>query len=65
MKNKVNAKILRKAAKRLHRKLKVEKPNIEVDSLRIIEKRDLVNYKIVKDNAGVYKQIRIKPTLLL
>ena len=60
MKNKVTAKILRRAAKKLCRKLKVEKPYyVEVenpkerrDFLRIIEKKDLVNYKLVTDNEG-------------
>jgi len=74
MKNKVTAKILRRVAKKLlYRKLEVEKPYyVEVenprertDFLRIIEKKDLVNCKLVIDNEGNTKQIYVRPTLLV
>ena len=73
MKNKVTVKILRRVAKKLCRKLENEKPYyVEVenprertDFLRIIEKKDLVNCKLVIDNEGNTKQIYVRPTLLL
>ena len=75
MKNKVTAKVLRKAAKRLHRKLKrekpykveVENPKVKTDFLRIITKEDLFKstHKTFTDNEGNTKLICVKPTLLI
>jgi len=73
MKNKVTVKILRRAARKLHRKLENEKPYyVEVenprerrDFLRVIEKRELVNTKLIIDNKGNTKQIHVKPMLLI
>ena len=73
MKNKVTVKILMRVAKKLCRKLEVEKPyHVEVenprertDFLRVIDKRELFNKKLVTDNEGNAKLIRVKPTLLI
>jgi len=73
MKNKVTVKMIREVARRLHKKLKVEKPYyVEVenprerrDFLRVIEKRELVNTKLIIDNEGNTKQIYVRPTLLV
>ena len=45
--------------------LEVENPRERTDFLRIIEKKDLVNCKLVIDNEGNTKQIYVKPTLLI
>ena len=74
MKDKLTPKMIRKAVKILEKhKLKpdkdglieVENPKVKTDFLRVIEKRELVNYKLVTDNEGNTKEIRVKPTLLL
>jgi len=43
----------------------VENPRERRDFLRVIEKKDLVNQKLVIDNEGNTKQIYVKPMLLL
>ena len=73
MKDKVTAKILKKVVKRLLRKSKAEKPyyvevensKIRTDFLRVIGKRELINTKLIIDNEGNTKQIRVKKTLLI
>jgi len=43
----------------------VENPRERRDFLRVIEKRELVNTKLIIDNEGNTKQIYVRPTLLV
>ena len=45
--------------------LEVENPKVRTDFLRVIDKRELINTKLIIDDEGNTKQIRVKPTLLL
>jgi len=80
MKNKVTAKMIRKLAKELENNqvnksqndsinpveyVEVENPKVKTDFLRVIDKRELLNYKLVTDSEGNTKQVYVKPTLLL
>ncbi len=72
MNDKLTPKMIRKAAKKLSKGWEVESQDIEVevpklktDFLRVIDKRELVKYKLVTDKNGDTKEIRVKPTLLL
>ena len=45
--------------------IEVENPKVKTDFLRVIDKSELVNKKLVIDNEGNTKQVYVKPTLLL
>ena len=74
MKNKVTAKMIRKAVKILEKHeikpdkdglIEVEVPKIRTDFLRVIGKRELINNELIIDNEGNTKKIYVKPTLLI